>query len=173
MASDTAVAEAPPQAMLEQLVPATFQRFTVFGTSQEREIPQVLIGLPRRGGAFAKWYSAQWKQIRYELAARGNIAARESIKQQAGRKRVWQQLPANMAHRNERARRARRVRALKVKFEKEAARWAKKKITLEELEEMKKRVELEETKRLLRQAKERRLKEKAELDRAKAEEHVD
>ena len=114
MASDTAVAEAPPQAELEQLRPATFQCFTVFGTSQEREIPKALIGSPRRGGAFAKWYSAQWKLIRYELAALGNIAARESIKQQADRKRVWQQLPANMVHRNERARLARRVRALKV-----------------------------------------------------------
>ena len=169
MASDTAVAEAPPQTELEQLRPATFQCFTVFGTSQEREIPKALIRLPRRGGAFAKWYSAQWKQIRYELAARGNIAARESIKQQAGRKRVWQQLPANMVHRNERARLARRVRALKVAREGEASRWAKAKITFEEM----KRLEMEETKRLLRQAKERRLKEKAELDRAKAEEHVD
>jgi hypothetical protein len=165
MTSDTAVAEAPPQAELEQLRPATFQCFTVFGTSHEREIPKALLGSPRRGGAFAKWYSAQWKQIRYELAARGNIAARESIKQQAGRKRVWQQLPANMVHRNERARLARRVRALKVACEKEAACWA--------CWAMKKRLELEETKRLLRQAKERRLKEKAELDRAKAEEHVD
>ena len=110
--------------------------------------------------------------IRYELAALGNIAARESIKQEADRKRGWQQLPANMVHRNERARLARRVRALKVECEKEAACWTKKKIT-QTLEEMKKRFELEETKRLLRQAKERRLKEKAELDRAKAEEHVD
>ena len=154
MASDTAVAEDPPQAELEQLLPATFQCFTVFGTSQEREIPKALIGLPRRGGAFAKWYSAQWKLIRYELAALGNIAARESIKQQADRKRVWQQLPANMVHRNERARLARRVRALKIK------------ITLEEARK-------EEIKRMLRQAKERRLKEKAELRRAKAEENVD
>ena len=170
MASDTAVAEAPPQAELEQLLPATFQSFLVFGTLQEREIPKALIGLPRRGGAFAKWYSAQWKLIRYGLAARGNIAARESIKQEADRKRGWQQLPANMVHRNERARLARRVRALKVECEKEAARWAKKKITLEE---MKKRLEMEQTKRLLRQAKERRLKEKAELSRANAEENMD
>ena len=159
MASDTAVAEAPPQAELEQLLPAKFQCFTMFGTSQEREIPKALIGLPRRGGAFKKWRLAQWKLIRDELAVLGNIGARESIKQQAGRKRVWQQLPANMAHRNERARLARRLRALKVA-----------KITLEEmkkrLESEKKRLEREETKRLLRQAKERRLKEKAE-------EHVD
>ena len=169
MASDTAVAEAPPQTELEQLRPATFQCFTVFGTSQEREIPKALIRLPRRGGAFAKWYSAQWKLIRYELAALGNIPARESIKQQADRKRVWQQLPANMVHRNERARLARRVRALKVACEGKAARWAKIKITLEEM----KRLEMEDTKRLLRQAKERRLKEKAEMRRAKAEEHVD
>ena len=144
MASDTAVAEAPPQAELEQLLPATFQCFTVFGTSHEREIPKALLGSPRRGGAFAKWYSAQWKQIRYELAARGNIAARESIKQQAGRKRVWQQLPAIKVHRSQRAKLARRVRALKVAREGEAARWAKIKITLEEM----KRMEMEESKRL-------------------------
>ena len=93
MASDTAVAEVPPQAALEQLLPAAFQCFTVFGTSQEREIPKALIGLPRRGGAFAKWYRAQWKQIRSEVAARGNIFARESIKREADRKRGWQQLP--------------------------------------------------------------------------------
>ena len=121
MASNTAVAEAPPQVELEQLRPATFQCFTVFGTSQEREIPKALIRLPRRGGAFAKWYSAQWKLIRYELAALGNIAARESIKQEADRKRGWQQLPANMVHRNERARLARRMRAQ----EREAVRLAK------------------------------------------------
>jgi len=166
MASDTAVAEAPPQAELEQLRPATFQCFTVFGTSQERDIPKALIRLPRRGGVFAKWYSAQWKLIRYELAALGNIAARESIKQEADRKRGWQQLPANMVHRNERARLARRVRALKVAREGEAARWAKIKITLEEM----KRLEMEETKRLLMQAKERRvrLKEKAELNQQRS-----
>ena len=154
MASSTAVAEAPPQAELEQLLPATFQCFTVFGTSHEREIPKALLGLPRRGGAFAKWYSAQWKLIRYELAALGNIAARESIKQQVDRKRVWQQLPANTVYRNERARLARRVRALKVTREREAARLAKRKIALEKLERA-------------------CLKELAELRRAKAEENVD
>ena len=154
MASDTAVAEAPPQAELEQLLPATFQCFTVFGTSQEREIPKVLIGLPRRGGAFAKWYTAQWKLIRYELAALGNIAARESIKQEADRKRGWQQLPANKVYRAERARLARRVRAEKVAREREAARLAWVKSYLAEL-------------------KRARLKEKAELVRAKAEENVD
>ena len=105
------------------------------------------------------------------MAARGKIFARESIKREADRKRGWQQLPANMIRRNERARLARRVRALKVAREGEAARWAKIKIPLEEM----KRMEMEESKRLLRQAKERRvrLKEKAELRRAKAEEHVD
>ena len=87
-----------------------------------------MLGLPSRRGAFTKWYNAQWKQIRHELAALGNIAARESIKQEADRKRGWQQLPANMVHRNERARLARRVRALKVAREGEAARWAKIKI---------------------------------------------
>ena len=152
MASDTAVAAAPPQTELEQLRPATFQCFTVFGTSQEREIPKALIRLPRRGGAFAKWYSAQWKLIRYELAALGNIAARESIKQQVDRKRVWQQLPANMVHRNERARLARRVRAEKVKRERRAAELPMIKMALEKL----KRERL-------------RLKELAELRRAKAE----
>ena len=121
MASNTAVAEAPPQVELEQLRPATFQCFTVFGTSQEREIPKALIRLPRRGGAFAKWYSAQWKLIRYELAALGNIAARESLKKDADRKRGWQQLPANREHRNERARLACRMRTQ----EREAARLAK------------------------------------------------
>ena len=156
MASSTAVAEAPPQAELEQLLPATFQCFTVFGTLHEREIPKALIRLPRRGGAFAQWYSAQWKLIRYELAALGNIAARESIKQEADRKRRWQQLPANMVHRNERDRLARRVRALKVAREREAARLAKSKIALEKLK-------LERV----------RLKELAELRRAKAEENVD
>ena len=131
MASDTAVAEAPPQAELEQLLPATFQCFTMFGTSQEREIPTALLGLPSRRGAFEKWYKSQWKQIRHELAALGNIAARESIKQEADRKRGWQQLPANMVHRNERARLARRVRALKDARERDAARLAKRKIALE------------------------------------------
>ena len=125
MASDTAVAEVPSRA---------FQCFTVFGTSQEREIPNALIDLPRSGGAFRKWYRAQWGQIRYELAALGNIAARESIKQEADRKRGWQQLPANMVHRNERARLVRRVHALKVAPEREAARLAKRKIALEKLE---------------------------------------
>ena len=127
MASSTAVAEAPPQAELEQLRPATFQSFLVFGTLQEREIPKALIGLPRRGGAFAKWYSAQWKRIRYELAARGKIFARESIKREADRKRGWQQLPANMIRRNERARLSRQVRAEKVKQERKAAemKWIK------------------------------------------------
>ena len=144
MASDTAVAEAPPQAELEQLLPATFQCFLVFGTLQEREIPKALIGLPRRGGAFAKWYSAQWRRIRYEMAALGNIAARESIKKDADRKRGWQQLPANKVYRNERARLARRVRAEKVAREREAARRAELKIMLIEI-------------------KRRRLKEKAEL----------
>ena len=147
MASSTAVAEAPPQAELEQLLPSTFQCFTVFGTSQEREIPNALIGLPRRGGAFKKWYSAQWNQIRYELAALGNIAARESIKKAA----------ANTVYHNERARLARRVRALKVSREREAreaARLAKRKIALEKLERA-------------------CLKELAELRRAKAEQDVD
>jgi len=74
-----------------------------------------------------------------------------------------------MVHRNERARLERRVRALKVACAERRARWAKKKITLEEM----KRLEMEDTKRLLRQAKERRLKEKTEMRRAKAEEHVD
>ena len=120
MASHTAVAEAPPQADLEQLLPAAIQRFTLFGTSQEREIPKHLMGLPRRGGAFAKWYSAQWRLIRYALAAAGNIAARESLKKQAGRNCAWQQLPANKAYRNERARLERRMRAQ----EREAARLA-------------------------------------------------
>ena len=155
MASDTAVAEAPPQAELEQLLPATFQCFTVFGTSQEREIPKALIGLPRRGGAFAKWYRAQWKQIRSEVAARGNPFARVSIKKEADRKRGWQQLPANMVHRNERARLARRVRAEKVAREREAARLSSIKMILEKL----KRARLE--------------KKAAELRRAKAEENVD
>ena len=155
MASDTAVAEAPPQAELEQLRPATFQSFLVFGTLQEREIPKALIGLPRRGGAFAKWYSAQWKLIRYELAALGNIAARESIKQEADSKRGWQQLPANKVYRNERARLARRVRAEKVAREREAARLSSIKMILEKL----KRARLE--------------KKAAELRRAKAEENVD
>ena len=156
MASDTAVAEAPPQAELEQLLPATFQCFTVFGTSQEREIPKALIGLPRRGGAFAKWYTAQWKLFRYELAASGNVAARESIKQEADSKRGWQQLPANMVRRNERARLARRVRAEKVKRERRAAELLTIKMVLEKL----KRERL-------------RLKELAELRRAEAEENVD
>ena len=130
MASDTAVAEDPPQAELEQLLPsATCHCFTAFGTWQEREIPNALIGKPRRGGAFAKWYSAQWKLIRKELAAIGNITARESIKKEADRKRGWQQLPVNMSHRNELARLARRrVRALKVAREREKARLAKNKI---------------------------------------------
>jgi len=110
MASDTAVAEVPPRA---------FQCFTVFGTSQEREIPNALLGLPRRGGAFAKWRFAQWNQIRCELAALGNIAARESIKKAADRQR----------ERLEHARLARRVRALKVAREK-----MKRKIALEKLE---------------------------------------
>ena len=125
MASHTA--EAPPQADLEQLLPAAIQRFTLFGTPQEREIPKHFMGLPRRGGAFAKWYSAQWKRIRYELAARGKIFARESIKREADRKRGWQQLPANMVRPNERARLARRVRAEKVKQERRAAemQWIK------------------------------------------------
>ena len=78
-----------------------------------------MIGLPRRGGAFAKWYSAQWHQIRYELADLGNVAARESIKQEADRKR----------ERLEHARLARRVRALKV-----ARGKMKRKIALEKLE---------------------------------------
>ena len=104
MASHTAVAEAPPQADLEQLLPAAIQRFTLFGTSQEREIPKHFMGLPRRGGAFAKWYNAQWRLIRYALAAAGNIAARESLKKQAASKRAWKQLPANKAYKNERAR---------------------------------------------------------------------
>ena len=155
MASDTAVAEAPPQAELEQLLPARFQCFTVLGTSQERAIPKALIGLPRRGGAFAKWYSAQWKLIRYELAALGNAAARESIKQEADRKRGWQQLPANMVHRNERARLARRVRVEKIQREEEAARLPIIKMALEKL----KRARLE--------------KKAAELRRAKAEENMD
>ena len=155
MASSTAVAEAPPQAELEQLLPATFQCFTVFGTSQEREIPKALIGLPRRRGAFAKWYSAQWKLIRHELAALGNIAARESIKQEADRKRGWQQLPANKVYRNERARLARRVRAEKVAREREAARLSSIKMVLEKL----KGARLE--------------KKSAELRRAKAEENMD
>ena len=133
MASDTAVAEAPPQAELEQLLPATFQCFTVFGTSQEREIPKVLIGLPRRGGAFAKWYTAQWKLFRYELAASGNVAARESIKQEADSKRAWQQLPANKVYRNEQARLARRVRAERVERERKAARLLTIKMALEKL----------------------------------------
>ena len=135
MPSDTAVAEAPPQAELEQLLPATWQEplcvqcFSVFGTWQEREIPKALEGLPRRGGAFAKWHLAQWKQIRKELAAIGNIAARESIKKEVDSKRGWQQLPVNKSHRNELARRARRqVRALKVAREREKARLAKNKI---------------------------------------------
>ena len=152
MASDTAVAEAPPQAELEQLLPATFQCFTVFGTSQERAIPKALIGLPRRGGAFAKWYSAQWKRIRYELAARGKIFARESIKREADRKRGWQQLPANMIRRNERARLARQVRAEKVKQERRAA----------ELPWIKSYLEALKQERL-------RLKELAELRRARAD----
>ena len=155
MASDTAVAEAPPQAELEQLRPATFQSFHVFGTLQEREIPKALIGLPRRGGAFAKWYSAQWKRIRYELAARGKIFARESIKREADRKRGWQQLPANKVYRNERARLARRVRAEKVAREREAARLSSIKMILEKL----KGARLE--------------KKSAELRRAKAEENMD
>ena len=155
MASHTAVAEAPPQADLEQLLPAAIQRFTLFGTSQEREIPKHLMGLPRRGGAFAKWYSAQWKRIRYELAALGNVAARDSIKQQVDRKTVWQQLPANRVHRNERARLARRVRREKIQRERDAA-------------------QLSITKMLLEKAKRARLEKKAaELRRAKAEENVD
>ena len=110
MASDTAVAEVPSRA---------FQCFTVFGTSQEREIPNALLGLPRRGGAFAKWRLAQWKLIRYELAALGNIAARESIKREADYKRGWQ----------------RQVREQReVAREREAARLAKRKIALEKLE---------------------------------------
>ena len=149
MASDTAVAEAPPQAELEQLLPATFPCFTVFGTSHEREIPKALLGSPRRGGAFAKWYSAQWKLIRYELAALGNIAARESIKKEVDSKRGWQQLPVNKAHRNQLARRARRVRKLKAAVEKEEARLAKNKITLEKL----KRDRLEKKAEELRRAK--------------------
>ena len=144
MASDTAVAEAPPQAELEQLLPATFQCFTVFGTSQERAIPKALIGLPRRGGAFAKWYSAQWKLIRYELAALGNAAARESIKQEADRKRRWQQVPANMVRRNERARLERR----------KVAKWYSAQLAKVKQERV-------------------RLKGLAELRRAKAEENVD
>ena len=119
MASDTAVAEAPPQAELEQLLPAKFQCFTMFGTSQVREIPTALLGLPSRRGAFTKWYNAQWKQIRHELAALGNIAARESIKQEADYKRGWQ----------------RQVREQReVAREREAARLAKRKIALEKLE---------------------------------------
>ena len=81
--------------------------------------PNALLALPRRGGAFAKWYSAQWHQIRYELADLGNVAARESIKKRADGQRV----------RLEHARLARRVRALKVAREK-----MKKKIALEKLE---------------------------------------
>ena len=144
MASDTAVAEVPPQAELEQLLPATFQCFTMFGTSQEREIPKALIGLPRRGGAFKKWRLAQWKLIRHELAVLGNIGARESIKQEADRKRGWQQLPANMVHRNERARLERR----------KVAKWYSAQLAKVKQERV-------------------RLKELAELRRAKAEENVD
>ena len=156
MASDTAVAEAPPQAELEQLLPATFQCFTVFGTSQEREIPEALIGLPRRRGAFATWYAAQWKRIRSEVAARGNIFARESIKREADRKRGWQQLPANKVYRNDCARRARRVHKEKVARERRAAElpWIKSYLAKLKRERV-------------------RLKELAELRRAKAEENVD
>ena len=153
MASDTAVAEAPPQAALEQLLPGIW--FTVFGTSHEREIPKALIGLPRRRGAFKKWRRAQWKLIREELAVLGNIGARESIKQEADRRREWQQLPANKVYRNERARLARRVRAEKVAREREAARLSSIKMILEKL----KRARLE--------------KKSAELRRAKAEENMD
>ena len=152
MASDTAVAEAPPQAELapgKSGKPGTWLCFTVFGTWQEREIPKALIGLPRRGGAFAKWYSAQWRLIRYELAAIGNIAARESIKKEVDSKRGWQQLPVNKAHRSQLARRARRVRKLKAAVEKEEARLAKNKITLEKL----KRDRLEKKAEELRRAK--------------------
>ena len=152
MASDTAVAEAPPQAELapgKSGKPGTWLCFTVFGTWQEREIPKALIGLPRRGGAFAKWHLAQWKQIRKELAAIGNIAARESIKKEVDSKRGWQQLPVNKAHRNQLARRARRVRKLKAAVEKEEARLAKNKITLEKL----KRDRLEKKAEELRRAK--------------------
>ena len=113
MASDTAVAEAPPQAELEQLLPAKFQCFTMFGTSQEREIPTALLGLPSRRGAFTKWYNAQWKQIRHELAALGNIAARESIKQEADYKRGWQRRVREVAREREAARLAKRNIALK------------------------------------------------------------
>ena len=147
MASDTAVAEAPPQAALEQLLPGMW--FTVFGTSHEREIPKALIGLPRRGGAFKKWYTTQWKLIRSELAARGNIPARKSLKKEADGKRQRKRLPANKEHYNEQRRLARRERALKVAREREAAERAEIKIMLVE-------------------AKRRRLEKKAELTRDKA-----
>ena len=156
MASDTAVAEAPPRA---------FQCFTVFGTSQEREIPNALIGLPRRGGAFKKWYSAQWNQIRYELAALGNIAARESIEKAADKQRVWQQLPANMVHRNERVRLTRRVRALKNARDSERAKDARERARLAKTA-AKRKIALEKLERAC-------LKELAELRRAKAEQDVD
>ena len=165
MASDTAVAEAPPRAELEQLLPATFQCFTVFGTSQEREIPKALIDLPRSGGAFRKWYRAQWGQIRYELAALGNIAARESIKKAADRQRVWQQLPANTVHRNERVRLTRRVRALKDARDSERAKDARERARLAKTA-AKRKIALEKLERVC-------LKELAEVRRAKAEENVD
>ena len=69
--------------------PQAFHHCTIFGTRTKWEIPADLVGLPKSSGAFKRWHLAKYRLARQALAARGNVKACMSIKQEKDCRRVW------------------------------------------------------------------------------------
>ena len=90
MSSDPAVAA--PAAHVPVPHAREVYRCTIFGTSQEWDIPGVLLGLERNSSAFKKWYTAQRRMTLKSLAARGNIEAAKSIKETKEWNREYMQM---------------------------------------------------------------------------------
>ena len=68
--------------------PQVFHHCTIFGTPTKWEIPAGLVGVPKSSGAFKRWYASKYCLARQALAARGNVKACISIKNNKDRTRL-------------------------------------------------------------------------------------
>ena len=146
--SDTAVAGPLAESHWQQPSPM-FYICTVFGSKTKLEVPSALRGVRKDSGTFKLWLRAKWRETRRQLAARGNIAACESIKKEARRKILWQRAPGTKEHRARVAREQRRVRAQQIARERDAALLAE---TRRHLEELKQRLKEQREQRHAKQA---------------------
>ena len=68
--------------------PQVFHHCIIYGTRTKWEIPADLVGVPKRSGAFKRWYMSNSRSVRQALAARGNVKACMAIKKDKERDRL-------------------------------------------------------------------------------------